>query len=479
MPLRLKLTLLFSLIAAVVSAAASLLLLVQIRDGLYRSGFDTLQAHLAVTDASISSAPNLQVNADTGGQGVTQVQVAGLPITVSAPRAPLSVVQLVSSRGQVVATSGESRPLLPLSSLTGLGSSAYQGYLHLGGEREPFMVVALKSSAIPGDYLIAAMSQAAISREVHSTALALALADLGVVALTALGSFALASGALRPIGRMRAEVEAMVEKRNYGQVSVTSARDEVGRLGDTFNELLRALRDSQRSQQEFIAAAGHELRTPLAILRAELELATKEKRSEAEIRAAVAAAIAETDRLGRLSASLLNIARGEVEASARNPGPVAIGPALAGLLERMRAAFPEVTISDEISPEAVARCDEDELVQIAANLLDNAVRYSPPSSTVFIRGGRAWGWVTLEVDDEGGGIVGISTQQAIEPFVRGAAPVDGARRGSGLGLAIVTRLCQANGGDLSIGASDRGGTLVRVTLPDARLNLEESRHSRL
>jgi signal transduction histidine kinase len=341
------------------------------------------------------------------------------------------------------------------------------------------MVLALKSSAIPGDYLIAAMSQAAISREVHSTALSLALADLGVVALTALGSFALASGALRPIGRMRAEVEAMVEKRNYGQVSVTSARDEVGRLGDTFNELLRALRDSQRSQQEFIAAAGHELRTPLAILRAELELATKEKRSEAEIRAAVAAAIAETDRLGRLSASLLNIARGEVEASARNPGPVAIGPALAGLLERMRAAFPEVTISDEISPEAVARCDEDELVQIAANLLDNAVRYSPPSSTVFIRGGRAWGWVTLEVDDEGGGIVGISTQQAIEPFVRGAAPVDGARRGSGLGLAIVTRLCQANGGDLSIGASDRGGTLVRVTLPDARLNLEESRHSRL
>lgn len=163
----------------------------------------------------------------------------------------------------------------------------------------------------------------------------------------------------------------------------------------------------------------------------------------------------------------------------RNPGPVAIEPALAGLLERIRAAFPKVTISDEISPEAVARCDEDELVQIASNLLDNAVRYSPPGSTVLIRRFRTWGWVTLEVDDEGGGIVGISTQRAIEPFVRGAAPADGASRGSGLGLAIVTRLCQANRGDLSIGASDRDGTLVRVTLPDAKLNLEESRHSQL
>lgn len=306
MPLRLKLTLLFSAIAAVVSVAASLLLLVQIRDGLYRSGFDTMQARLAVTDASISTAPNLQVNADTGSQGSAQVQVTGLPITVSAPRSPLSVVQLVSSRNQVIATSGERRPLLPLSSLTGLGSGVYQGYLRLGGKSEPFMVLALKSSAIPGDYLIAAMSQAAISREVHSTALSLALADLGVVALTALGSFALASGVLGPIGRMRAEVEAMAEKRNYGQVSVTNARDEVGRLGGTFNELLRALQNSQRSQQEFIAAAGHELRTPLAILRAELELAMKGKRSEAEIRSAVAAAIDETDRLGRLSTSLLS-----------------------------------------------------------------------------------------------------------------------------------------------------------------------------
>jgi len=238
--------------------------------------------------------------------------------------------------------------------------------------------------------------------------------------------------------------------------------DEIARLGETLNEMLGRLGEAIEHERSFVADASHELRTPLAILSTELELALAEGRSPQELRAALASAAEETDRLTQLSEDLLTIAQtvgGEL--------PLRIGRVeLEEVLEGVRRRFSrraeeegrEIVIE---GAELELSADRLRLDQAVGSVVDNALRYG--TGTITIAAERRDGAVEIAVRDEGPGFPEGFLDRAFERFSRASS----SRRdgGSGLGLAIVRTVARAHGGEARAANVD-GGAEVTLSIPD-------------
>jgi signal transduction histidine kinase len=246
-------------------------------------------------------------------------------------------------------------------------------------------------------------------------------------------------------------------------VNGPKTHDEIAALAATLNELLDELQEVRALEQRLVADAGHELRTPLAVLRTELELAGRPDRSLEELVDAVAHAAVEVDRLNRLADALLFLARldegsaieGWPDAEPVRPVALAAARAVADRAERS-----EVAVRVAVPASSTVRCDPDRLRQALDNLLDNAVRAAPAGTRVAV-GARSDGTrTTITVDDEGPGFAADFLPRAFERFSR----ADNARRGTGagLGLAIVAAIARVNGGTAT--AENLPGAGARVTL---------------
>lgn len=288
-----------------------------------------------------------------------------------------------------------------------------------------------------------------------------------VVALGALAAWVFAGAALRPVERMRRQAATAAARDAVPVLAVPATRDEVARLARTLNALLGQLRAAMARERSFVADAGHELRTPLSILRTELELADRPGRSRADLAAAVHAAVGETDRLVRLAEDLLVLARGE------DPGFLRIRPVmLAGLLERAadgmrgQAATRQVAIRIDVRPrDLVAELDEDRIRQVADNLLSNAVRYAPDGGAVTIGACGYPGHIELRVTDNGPGFPAAFLPHALERFSRADSSRSAQAGGAGLGLSVVAAIAAAHGGRVRVGNQRGGGAEVTVDLP--------------
>ncbi len=201
---------------------------------------------------------------------------------------------------------------------------------------------------------------------------------IGIVAAAA-GAWALARAALRPVESMRRQVAAL-RSRSVGRVAAPRTRDEVAALATTLNDLLDQIQEARELEQRLVADAGHELRTPLAVLRTELELAGRPDRSREDLVDAVAHAAVEVDRLNRLADALLFLARLD-EGSPTEEWPVAepVQPVARAAVRAVaeRADRSEVDVRLAGHPSTAVRCDPDRLRQALDNLLDNAVRAAP------------------------------------------------------------------------------------------------------
>jgi signal transduction histidine kinase len=294
------------------------------------------------------------------------------------------------------------------------------------------------------------------------------LEQLLLVALPAALILACAAGywvaatALRPVEAMRARAEEITTAAPDERLPVPATRDEVARLGETLNEMLARIGDSMERERAFVADASHELRTPLAILRAELDLALAQGRSPEELRAALASAAEETDRLTQLSEDLLTIAQTERGELPLRLEPLPLGEAFETVERRFSRRADEAGRRIEIGAggELAPRADRLRVDQAIGTLVDNALRYGAGTITLSAR--RAEGAVEVHVTDEGDGFPPDFLPRASERFSR-APGVRG--DGSGLGLAIVTTVAEAHGG--SAGAVNRpeGGADVWLALP--------------
>jgi signal transduction histidine kinase len=289
------------------------------------------------------------------------------------------------------------------------------------------------------------------------------------VAIAGLGAYWLARAALSPVERLRRQAAAISGRGDDALLEVPRTKDEVAALAGTMNDLLRRLWRALERERAFVADASHELRSPLAILRGELELAGRPGRDTAELAAAVHSCAEEADRLARITDDLLVLARGDAgrldlhlqETDLRQ----LIGRSVHLAASRLAAA--EVTGRIDVPAGTRARVDPDRIRQAVDNLLANAMRFSPAGSVIVIAARADGPDLRIEVSDEGPGFPGDFLPHVFERFRRPDIARSRDDGGAGLGLAIVQAICAAHGGRATARNVPGGGAVIALWLPDA------------
>jgi heavy metal sensor kinase len=283
--------------------------------------------------------------------------------------------------------------------------------------------------------------------------------------LASLSGYLLAGLSLRQVDSMRRRAAAVSADNPGERLPVPPTGDELERLGETLNDMLGRLETALEREREFVADAGHELRTPLAVLRTELELALRYGETPDELREAIRASSEEVDRLTQLAEDLLLIA-----GSDRGKLPLrieAIDPAilLASVINRFRwrAETTQRSLACDVGPDARLSGDRLRLEQALANMVDNALRHGCGEVRVAFAGSN--GNIELHVTDEGAGFPPQFLGHAFERFSRDDRGRGGSGAGLGLGLAIVEAIAQAHGGEAHAANRPSGGADVWLVLP--------------
>jgi two-component system sensor histidine kinase MprB len=287
-----------------------------------------------------------------------------------------------------------------------------------------------------------------------------------VLAAVMLGGVALAGGlglavsrvATRPLARLTGAAEQVTATGDLHHRIAAGSDDEPGRLAAAFNAMLAALEGSRDAQRQLVADASHELRTPLTAIRANIELLEHAPDlPPAERAAMLESARGQLEDLTVLVGDLVDLAR-PGERAAEPPEDLRLDALVAEAVERARRHAPATTF-ELTTEECIVRARRARLARALGNLLDNAVKWSPPGAPVEVRvqGGE------VTVRDHGPGIAKGDLPHVFDRFYR--APSARGLPGSGLGLAIVKHVADAHRGTVSAETAPGGGTLLRLTLP--------------
>jgi heavy metal sensor kinase len=320
-----------------------------------------------------------------------------------------------------------------------------------------------------GSVVVVNRSTAELQAGLAQTFLFLAIFSAVIVAGGTFLAYRLTSSVLLPVKRIAAMARSMSEHDLHRRVDVKVPPDEMGELVQTFNAMLARLEAGFESLRRFTADASHELRSPLTLMRSELEGALARPRTPAEYVRVLDEIDGEVNHMARLVDQLLMLARADAGALQPARVPVDVADLLheAGARWRPMAEGRQVSLDVEAPDSGTLSADPDLLRRVFDNLLDNAIRHSPPGTTVRLRGTReAHAWA-LEVTDEGPGIPEGLRTGLFERFAR----LDRARGrdtgGAGLGLALSRAIAESHGGRLDLVGRNTRGAAFRLVLPDA------------
>jgi two-component system sensor histidine kinase MprB len=293
----------------------------------------------------------------------------------------------------------------------------------------------------------------------------LVLFVLAVPLAAIFGRFA-ARRVLRPLAEVTATAEVIAETDDLSRRIAVREDDEVGQLASRFNAMLERLAasrsqldDSVRSQQQLVADASHELRTPVTSLRTNVEVLLASPSLDADDRALLNDVLEQSEELSALVAGLIEVARGEIRTDALDD--VRLDGLVAEALVRARRNAPNLTYTESLAP-VVVQGNPERLVRAINNLLDNAAKHAgtgPVEVTVDASG--------LTVRDHGGGIDPSDLPYIFDRFYRGVN--SRSTQGSGLGLAIVQQTALSHGGAVSAANAPDGGAIFTLELPTTPL----------
>jgi signal transduction histidine kinase len=439
--LRARLTLITSAGLALALAGAAVLLVNALRLSLVR-GLDDSARQGAVEVAALIDQDRLPDPVPVGSGTIT--------------------IQVLNAQGRITDVSpGADRlvPLLPPAQAREAARTG-QGRMLAGGPLDmpaPLRVVAV--GANDGQVVLAAVSFAQASDSITTLARALLIGTPLLFGLLALATWLVTGYTLRPIAELRRGAAEVTQTGIPRDLPVPPARDEVRSLAVTLNDMLSRLADAQQRQRTLVSDTAHELRSPIASIRAQLEVALDhpDGLDWAETARDVHA---DTLRLARLAEDLLLLAR--LDEQRIRHSPVDLAAVCGSVAARYGAARVPVR-ADAPSP-CVVTGDADALSRLLVNLLDNAVRHAASSVSVSV--GAQDGCAVLVVADDGPGIPAEDTERAFGRFSRldDARSRDGSVSGSGLGLAIVRATAEAHGGSVTL--EDAGpGLRAVVRLP--------------
>ncbi|WP_372404533.1 sensor histidine kinase [Streptomyces luteireticuli] len=282
-----------------------------------------------------------------------------------------------------------------------------------------------------------------------------------VFVLATVGAYFLATAALRPVERMRAQAATVTEDTPGRRLEVPPSRDEIARLATTLNDMLGRLQAALEHERQFVADASHELRTPLSLLHTELELALRQPREADELRAALVSAHEETVRLVRLAEDLLLLARTDRPTAPPTAGPALVAPVLRRVAARLGDSAPGRRITVECPEDVTVALPEDRLDRAVTNLVHNALRHGRGSVEITVH--DADGRAEIHVRDHGPGIPPGFLPHAFDRFTRADPARSG--HGTGLGLAITAALTRAAGGHYGATNHENGGADIWIRLP--------------
>jgi heavy metal sensor kinase len=257
----------------------------------------------------------------------------------------------------------------------------------------------------------------------------------------------------------------------HDRLQVANPQDELGHLAQSFNGLLDRLDQSFEQQRRFMADASHELRTPVAILCGEADVALSQpSRSPEDYRASLDILRGEAKRLKHIVEDLFTLARADAGQYPLTLADFYLDELVTECSRSVRtlAAAKQITVRCDASKEMPIRADEALLRRMIMNLLDNAIKYTPPGGSVAVVWGVQDSQYRVAVSDTGEGIPSELQPRIFERFfradkVRSRSESDGG--GAGLGLSISRWIVQAHGGQLELTRSDKGGSTFTVLLP--------------
>jgi heavy metal sensor kinase len=450
-PIRLRVTLAFTLVSAVVLAALGWFVYVrfesqlneQIDQGLRTHG-DDIAALVANGNLARNSkllgreesfaqvlTPDAQIYASTP-------QLGNEPQLTSAEAARASQGSFIVTREQVRSIDGEARLLARPAT---------------GPDGGRYVVVAAASLDDRDD----------------------SLANLGAILLiggpvalllASVAGYLVSGRALSPVEAMRRRAAAISAAEPEQRLPLPQADDEIRRLGETLNQMLGRLEAAIERERAFVDDASHELRTPLAMHKTELELALRYARTPDEMRAAISSAIVEVDRLIQLAEDLLVLARSAEGKLALDLRRVGVAELLADLRERFSARVDAERRSLVIEPADGLTVDGDRLrlEQALTNLVENAIEHG--GGEITVRASKGDGEVAIHVEDCGSGFAPDFIDRAFERFSQGDPSRGG--DGTGLGLAIVEAIARAHRGSAHAANREGEGADVWIVLPANR-----------
>ncbi|MDQ3733376.1 MAG: HAMP domain-containing histidine kinase [Actinomycetota bacterium] len=407
-----------------------------------------------LTETVRSSA---QLHANEIARSLTDERLADLRLADDDDR----LVQVLDSTGRVLRSSFPALLLQPLSHVAPGESEP----IAVSFDDDGYLAVAAFADTAHGRYTVVAAHT--LDRVAESSGALTTLLAVGVpilVLLIALTTWRVVGGALAPVESIRREVDEVSAKELHRRVPQPSGDDEISRLAKTMNRMLARLEASRLRQQQFVSDASHELRSPIASIRAhaEVAIAHPERGSTSELAETV---LAESLRVQELVENLLVLARIDEQRAAPRSAAVDLDDLVfsEAKLHRGRSGLTLDTASV-----SAGRVDGDAslLRRVIGNLLDNAERHAKSRVEVLLReDGES---VLLRVDDDGAGVAPEDRDVVFSRFSR----LDDARTqdagGAGLGLAIVAEVVANHGGSVTLSASPSGGARFDVMLPRAR-----------
>ncbi len=294
------------------------------------------------------------------------------------------------------------------------------------------------------------------------------------------GGLLLANRALQPVDAMTRAARSITAQDLSQRLTLDPSHDEIGRLAQTFNEMIARLDESFSRQRRFTADASHELRTPLTVAKGALSLALRRLRSASYYRRVIEQVEEEVDRVDRLVNRLLFLARTDAGRLSLDPRSVDLSGMLSELARQLRplAESKGLALTTEIEDNLVIVADPDAVTQVMTNLLENAAKYTL-EGTITLKAcfePEQSGGVRISISDTGPGIAAEHLPHLFERFYR----VDKARSreqgGAGLGLSIACELVAAHGGSITASSRPPGkGTTFVVHLPPAPRSDEAGR----
>jgi heavy metal sensor kinase len=286
------------------------------------------------------------------------------------------------------------------------------------------------------------------------------------------GGYLLARRALAPVDKMRRAADQITADRLSRRIDIANPDDELGALARTLNAMMARLENSFSEMRRFTADAAHELRTPLAVIRNEAEVALRTPRSPDDYRRTLENVLDEASRLGTLAERLLFLSRQDAALNRPARESILTDTLLADVVNNMQLVAQEkgVQLLLKRNEGCTVESDSTLIRRVLYNLLDNAIKYTAASGQVTAEGfvdGSCW---RVDIEDNG---IGISPQHLPHVFDR-FYRVDPARAegsgGAGLGLAICRAVVVNLGGQITLESALGRGTIVRVILPLARRN---------